>query len=135
VKQFWGCAIFVALLAGAGIILLKRVQLSETGPVTFKRDTPPGACQHFVRAMADRDLATMQEFADEALKGKCQRLMDQFAANVKGTPDRYEAIWSKNSHPERVIIRVVSPSGVYNLTLRVREVDGRPLVTDCQMEI
>jgi len=131
VKQFWGCTIFVALLAAAGIILLKRIQISETGAVTFKRDTPPGACQHFVRAMANRDLAAMQEFADEAMKPKCPDLINRFSANVKGAPERYEAIWSRDSHPERVIIRVVSPSGVYNLFLRVRDVEGRPLVTEC----
>jgi hypothetical protein len=128
-KQVVGCAVFVGLLAGAGIIFLKHAQLSGSEPTIFKEDTRLGASQRFVRAMAEGDLATMQRFANDNIKNQCQDLIDRFAERFSGRVETLPANRPDGEDPDRVMVRV---NGRVVVDCWVRKAGGRYLVRECR---
>jgi len=128
-RRVVGCAVFVGLIAAAGIVFLKKAQLSGEKEIVHKENTRRGACQRFVRAMADGDLATMQRYAHDTIKDKCQDLIDRFAGKVAGPVQRIEASYPDGQDPYRVMIVV---DGKLTIDCWVREVGGRPLVSECR---
>jgi hypothetical protein len=130
-KRVMGCAVFVGLLAVAGVVFLKYTQDKAILEPTFREDTVRGVCERFVKAMAEGDLTTMQEFAHPDLEDECQDLIDRFPTRVKGDIESYHASFVKDWR-DRVRIRVIATTGSYDFILWVRSVDGRPLVSECQ---
>jgi hypothetical protein len=128
-KQVVGCALFVGLIAAAGIIYLKHAQMSGSEPTIFKEDTRLGASQRFVRAMAEGDLATMQRFANDNYKGQCQDLIDRFAERFSGSVDTLPANRPDGEDPTRVMVWV---NGTVLVDCWTQKSGRRYLVRECR---
>jgi hypothetical protein len=128
-KQVVGCAVFVGLIAAAGIIFLKQAQLSGSKPTIFQEDTRLGAAQRFVRAMAEGDLATMQRYATDNYNGQCQDLIDRFAERFNGSVETLPASRPDGEDPDRVMIRM---NGTVVVDCWMRKSGKRYLVRECR---
>jgi len=128
-KQVVGCALFVGLIAAAGIIFLKHSQLSGSEPTIFKEDSRLGASQRFVRAMAEGDLATMQRYATDSVKSQCQDLIDRFAERFSGSVETLPANRPDGEDPDRVMVRV---NGTVAVDCWTQKVGRRYLIRECR---